>query len=153
MISPQPNSQKNVDKQGTRQEVTSLCLANARIKHGNTSSTNVTFPVPNKWSRQTRTQTRTQKHILKQSQVTSFVQFRFLQTNTHFFDQSFSETPGFSENSATGSQSACQISMFFQRMHFLRSNQLLAYHWATSISLKEKDKQLEIKTAFVHVDI
>jgi hypothetical protein len=43
-------------------------------------------------------------------------------THTHFFDQSLSETPGFSENSATGSQSACQISMFFQRMHVIRSS-------------------------------
>lgn len=61
LISPQPNYQKSIDKQGTLQKMTSLCFA-ARIKHGNTSSTNVTFPVPNKWSVQTRTKKTSQNN-------------------------------------------------------------------------------------------
>lgn len=139
LISPQPNYQKSIDKQGTLQKMTSLCFA-ARIKHGNTSSTNVTFPVPNKWS----VQTRTKKNITKQSQVTSFVQFRTLHT-PNFLDQSLSETPGFSENSATGSQSACQISMFFQRMHVIRSSTFALWLGHINFTERKKNKQVEIE--------
>jgi hypothetical protein len=64
-------------------------------------------------------------------------------THTHFFDQSLSETPGFSENSATGSQSACQISMFFQRMHVIRSSTFAFIIGPHQFYRKEKTNKLK----------
>lgn len=123
--------------------MTSLRFAAPRIKHGNTSSTNVTFPVPNKWSRQTRTQKKTSKNITKQSQVTSFVQFKTLHTpisSTKAFLRLLASVKILQRVHSRPARSVCSFNGCT-----LSDRQLLPYHWATSILPKGKNKQVEIE--------
>ena len=118
--------------------MTSLRFAAPRIKHGNTSSTNVTFPVPNKWSRQTRTQ---KKNITKQSQVTSFVQFKTLHTpisSTKAFLRLLASVKILQRVHSRPARSVCSFNGCT-----LSDRQLLPYHW--SILPKGKNKQVEIE--------